>query len=167
MQKYKKKYINLQLNNNYMEDVYLGLGSNMGDRKQHLSDAIESIKNSIGVILKCSSIIETESWGFKSTPFLNQVILISTGLNPDQLLKQLQLIETKMGRIAKTNHNVQHLVYADRPIDIDILIYGLQKIQNEHLTIPHPRMFERDFVLIPLKEIIDGTKLQQIQKLYE
>jgi len=167
MQKYKKKYINLQLNNNYMEDVYLGLGSNMGDRKQHLSDAIESIKNSIGVILKCSSIIETESWGFKSTPFLNQVILISTELTPENLMKELQLIETKMGRIAKTNHNVQHLVYADRPIDIDILIYGLQKIQNEHLTIPHPRMFERDFVLIPLKEIIDGTKLQQIQKLYE
>ena len=150
-----------------MEDVFLGLGTNLGDREKHLSDAIELIKNAIGVVKKCSSIIETESWGFKSTPFLNQVILVSTDLTPLQLMKELQLIETKMGRISKTNHHVQNVVYADRPIDIDILIYGLQKIENEHLTIPHPRMFERDFVLIPLKELIDDAQLLQIKKLYE
>ena len=150
-----------------MEDVFLGLGSNIGDREKHLSDAIASIENTIGVVQKCSSIIETESWGFKSTPFLNQVILIATQLTPEHLMKELQLIETKMGRISKTNHNVQHVVYADRPIDIDILIYGLQKIETSQLIIPHPKIFERDFVLIPLKEIIDDTKLQQIQKLYK
>lgn len=150
-----------------MEDVFLGLGSNLGDRRKHLADAIESIQNSIGVVQKCSSIIETESWGFESTPFLNQVILISTTLTPDQLMKELQIIETKLGRKSKTNHNNSTVVYLDRPIDIDILTYGLQKIQNDHLTIPHPRMFERDFVLIPLKELIDDAQLLQIQKLHE
>lgn len=150
-----------------MEDVFLGLGSNLGDRMKHLSDALESIKNSIGVVQKCSSIIETESWGFKSSPFLNQVILVSTDLTPEQLMKELQIIETKLGRKSKTNHNSSNVVYVDRPIDIDILLYGLEKIKSEKLTIPHPRIFERDFVLIPLKELIDDTQLIQIQKLYE
>ncbi len=149
-----------------MEEVFLGLGSNMGDRKRYLTHAIEYIENTIGVVKKRSSVIETESWGFQSTPFLNQVILISTNLSPLQLMKELQTIETKLGRKTKTNPMGNNPVYTDRPIDIDILIYGLQKIQTPQLTIPHPKMFERDFVLIPLKEIINETLLQQIHSLY-
>lgn len=165
MQKYEKYYINLPFNFYSMEDVFLGLGSNMGDREMFLSNAIEQINRSIGVVKKCSSVIETESWGFSSAPFLNQVILISTDLTPENLMFELQKIEIKMGKASKTDHHVDHVVYVDRPIDIDILTFGLQKIKNELLTIPHPRMFERDFVMIPLKEIMDEQQLQQIQKL--
>ncbi|PKP21922.1 MAG: 2-amino-4-hydroxy-6-hydroxymethyldihydropteridine diphosphokinase [Bacteroidetes bacterium HGW-Bacteroidetes-20] len=148
-----------------MEDVFLGLGSNIGDRKRHLTQAIEYIEDTIGVVKKRSSVIETESWGFKSTPFLNQVILISTDLTPLELMKELQIIETKMGRKTKTNTFSNNPVYTDRPIDIDILIFGLQKIKMPQLNIPHPKMFERDFVLIPLREIIDHSLLQQIHTL--
>ena len=150
-----------------MIEVYIGLGSNKGDRMDYLNKAVDFIEQKGAKIIKKSSIIETESWGFISSPFLNQVILISTTLSPDQLMKELQIIETKLGRKSKTNHNNSTVVYLDRPIDIDILTYGLQKIQNDHLTIPHPRMFERDFVLIPLKELIDDAQLLQIQKLHE
>lgn len=148
-----------------MEDVFLGLGSNIGDRKRHLTQAIEYIEDTIGVVKKRSSVIETESWGFKSTPFLNQVILISTDLTPLELMKELQIIETQMGRKTKTNTFSNNPVYTDRPIDIDILIFGLQKIKMPQLNIPHPKMFERDFVLIPLREIIDHSLLQQIHTL--
>lgn len=165
MQKYEKYYINLHFNFYSMEDVFLGLGSNMGDRETHLLNAIKQINRSIGVVKKRSSVIETKSWGFSSAPFLNQVILISTDLTPQNLMLELQQIELKMGRRSKTDHHVDHVVYVDRPIDIDILIFGMQNIENELLTIPHPRMFERDFVMIPLKEIIDEKLLLKIQKL--
>lgn len=135
--------------------VYLGLGSNLGDREENIRRAIALIDSRVGKVVRQSSLIETEPWGFESTNrFLNGVILCETTLTPREVLKATQKIERELGRKKKTQHltlNTQH--YKDRPIDIDILLYGDLTIDEPDLKIPHPLMHERDFVMIPLKEI--------------
>ena len=142
-----------------MIEVYIGLGSNKGDRMDYLSKAVDFIEQNGAKIIKKSSIIETESWGFKSTPFLNQVILIETNLSPFQLLEQFQLIEKELGRNKKSKQIGNQVEYHDRTIDIDILLYGNQIINNKDLIIPHPEMQKRDFVMIPFQEIADEKAL--------
>ena len=129
--------------------VYLGLGSNLGEREQHIQKAITLINERVGEVIRQSTLIETEPWGFESSHcFLNGVVLCETQLSPRQLLNETQDIERELGRKQKTTLN-----YSDRPIDIDILLYDDLTIDESDLKIPHPLMQERDFVMIPLKEI--------------
>lgn len=146
-----------------MAKVFLGLGSNVGDRMGFLVKAQELIHTKVGVIIRKSSILETESWGFKSDPFLNQVILIDTVLEPLDLLTQLNLIEKELGRFEKTIRSENHVEYHDRTIDIDILIYDDLKWESEQLTLPHPNMHKRDFVMIPLAEIAEPELITKIK----
>ncbi len=134
-----------------LTDVYLGLGSNLGDRHAQLLTAIELLTQRVGRLVRCSSFIETAPWGFVSEhPFLNAVALFRTTLSPRELLTVTQDIERQLGRRQKSNGT-----YADRPIDIDILLYGDAVIDEPDLKIPHPLMHERDFVMRPLNEIIN------------
>ena len=138
-----------------MHQVYLGLGSNIGDRRQCIADAIRLISERVGTVLRQSSLIETEPWGFNSeNRFLNGVILCETSLTPRQVLKATQKIERALGRRQKSiGTDTDVLVYHDRPIDIDILLYDDLSVDEPDLKIPHPLMYERDFVMIPLNEI--------------
>ena len=145
-----------------MHRVYLGLGSNLGDRHQHLEQAISLINERVGEVIRRSSFIETEPWGFESgNTFLNGVILCETTLTPREVLKATQQIELELGKTRKhatlrsplsTFHSPLS-TYRDRPIDIDILLYDDLTIDEPDLKIPHPLMHQRDFVMIPLNEI--------------
>jgi 2-amino-4-hydroxy-6-hydroxymethyldihydropteridine diphosphokinase len=129
-----------------MATAYLGLGSNLGDRKQNLSQALGLL--SIYVMVdKVSSIYETEPIGYLEQPlFLNAVCRISVDLKPGKLLRLARRIEAELGRKPAFPN-------APRPIDIDILFYGDEVLNNKELTVPHPRLVERAFVLVPLAEI--------------
>ena len=139
-----------------MHQVYLGLGSNLGDREEHIRKAIALIGESIGLVIRQSSLIETEPWGFESANrFLNGVILVETTLTPRQLLKATQKIERQLGRKKKSTDSslLTPVSYSDRSIDIDILLYDDLTVDEPDLKIPHPLMEQRDFVMTPLNEI--------------
>lgn len=129
--------------------VYLGIGSNLDDREFNIEDALERIVENIGIISKVSSYYETEAWGFDSDDsFLNVAVEAETDLSPSEILETIMKIETRMGRIRD-----EKIRYASRIIDIDILLYGEQSVNEDGLNIPHPLMHERNFVLAPLAEI--------------
>jgi 2-amino-4-hydroxy-6-hydroxymethyldihydropteridine diphosphokinase len=129
--------------------LFLGLGSNLGDRAENIRKAVLLIQERVGEVVRQSSLIETEPWGFESDHcFLNGVILCETTLTPRQVLRATQKIERELGRKSKTTSS-----YADRPIVIDILLYDDLTVNEPDLKIPHPLMHERDFVMIPLREI--------------
>ncbi|GAB6976190.1 2-amino-4-hydroxy-6-hydroxymethyldihydropteridine diphosphokinase [Prevotella falsenii] len=131
--------------------VYLGLGSNLGNRKAILNEAISLIQNRVGEVVRQSSFLETEPWGFESpNNFLNACLCVSTRHAPHRLLETTQAIEKEMGRAHKTVNRQ----YQDRIIDIDILMIDDLKINEPDLKVPHPLMEERDFVMVPLKEIM-------------
>ena len=135
--------------------LYLSLGSNLGDRERILHRAIALIDGRVGTVQRVSSFIETEPWGFESEhPFLNAAVMVLTTLSPEQCLKETQQIERELGRTTKSKDGIYH----DRPIDIDLLMYGDLKLSTPTLTLPHPRMQERDFVMIPLREILPAIK---------
>lgn len=134
-----------------MNDAYLLLGSNLNDREHMLTEALAGIRDQVGEVLDVSSIYETEPWGFRSDePFLNQVVRVSTALSPSDLMRALLEIELELGRERKGPQ------YASRTIDIDILLYGDRVVDEPELVIPHPRMTERRFTLVPLCEINEG-----------
>ena len=128
--------------------VVLLLGSNLGDRFQNISNAVNAIKEFIGTIQKKSSLYETAAWGITDQPhFLNQVVVVHTILSAQQVIKKILFIEKQLGR--------ERLVkMGPRIIDIDILFYDDKIIEEENLIIPHPRLQERKFVLEPLNELI-------------
>ena len=131
--------------------VYLGLGSNLGDREANMEEAIRLIQERVGEIARRSSFIETAPWGFTSSHrFLNGAVLCLTEKSPREVLRLTQAIERQLGRETKTGAT-RH--YSDRPIDIDILLYDDLTVDEPDLKIPHPLMTERDFVMIPLNEI--------------
>ena len=137
-------------------EVYLGLGSNLGNRETNITRAIELIGERVGLVIRQSSLIETEPWGFESdNKFLNGVILVETTLTPRQLLTVTQKIERELGKRRKhsTRRSQDSSLFRDRPIDIDILLYDDLTIDEPDLKIPHPLMQDRDFVMIPLNEI--------------
>ncbi len=137
--------------------TYLSLGTNLGDKEHNLVSAITEIGRRIGPVKAQSAFLATEPWGFESeNTFLNAAIRVETELSPHALLKVTQQIERDMGRTQKSTVNCQlsTVTYHDRIIDIDILLYDDLRINTPKLTIPHPLMYERDFVLIPLKEIL-------------
>lgn len=131
-----------------MKRVFLSLGSNLGDRADNLQQAKNRIGELIGPVISASSLYETEPWGFESdNEFLNMVLCAETGLAPSGLLGRILMIESQLGRIRCETR------YSSRNIDIDILLYNSEIINEEALIIPHPRMHERRFVMIPLAEI--------------
>lgn len=138
--------------------VYLGLGSNLGNRKSNLERAIRRIRKRVGKVVKISTFITTEPWGFESpNAFLNGVISCQTALSPREVLQVTQEIEREMGRTKNTGVQSTNRQYKDRIIDIDILLYDDLTVDEPDLKIPHPLMQERDFVMIPLNEIRGGT----------
>ena len=147
-------------------DLYLSLGSNQGDRRKNIEDALSCLNIELKTDYKAvSSIIETEPWGFESEDrFLNAAVHyeldMPEGYNPEaealMILEICKKIERMLGRTGEPEYdNAGHRIYRSRPIDIDILLFGDNNIDYEELTIPHKLMYERDFVMIPLKEIND------------
>lgn len=133
-----------------MATVYLGLGSNLGDREAHLAEATRKIGERVGAVLARSSFYHTKPWGYTSThDYVNACLEVDTPLSPQDLLLVTQAIEREMGRAHKTVDGQ----YQDRVIDIDILLYDQLRLLTPTLTIPHPLMAERDFVTKPLSEI--------------
>ena len=132
-----------------MSLVYLGLGTNLGDKPSNLNQAVNVLSMEVGNVLRVSSFITSVPWGFDSeNVFLNAVVLVETTLSPFDLLAKTQEIERNMGRSAKTSSG-----YEDRIIDIDILLYDNLIVDQPALKIPHRLIAKRDFVLIPLLEI--------------
>ena len=130
-----------------LQAVHLLLGSNLGNRKEILDKAIELIIQKIGVIVSQSKDYETKPWGVTDQPdFLNLAITIHTKLKPLEILEQTQAIENQLGRVRKEK-------WGARLIDIDLMFYGNEIIDEPNLKVPHPLMQERDFALIPLAEI--------------
>ncbi|OHO30000.1 2-amino-4-hydroxy-6-hydroxymethyldihydropteridine diphosphokinase [Staphylococcus sp. HMSC034C12] len=146
-----------------MVQAYLGLGSNIGDRKQQLLKAIDLIENIKGIkVTKQSSIYETAPIGYTDQPnFLNLCLEIETELSPQQLLKHCLDIEQQL-------HRVREIRWGPRTLDIDILLYSDNIIETDNLSIPHPRMQERAFVLIPLNDIASDKKDPRLnQKIHD
>lgn len=132
-----------------MSVAYLGLGTNLGDREDNLRSAVSAIAKKMSVCQQ-SSLYETAAWGFTDQPdFLNQVIRVETDLTPLRLLNFLKKTELKLGRVANFR-------YGPRQIDLDILFYDDLIKKTKRLQIPHPRLAERAFVLVPLNEIASG-----------
>ncbi len=183
-----------------LHTVYLGLGSNLGDKQANIRLAIKKIGELVGVVERQSALYDSEPWGFESeNMFVNAVVRVATELTPLQLLRVTQQIERDMGRKKKmtpirssevqefrsADNSTSHLsvlnsqfstqsqsltshpspltskkrVYHDRPIDIDILLYDDWTVDEPELKIPHPLMQERDFVMVPLREIIDEDQV--------
>ncbi len=133
-----------------MHQVYLGLGTNLGDKEANLKAAIEEIRKRVGEIISLSAFYASEPWGFESeNSFLNAVCCVMSDFSPMEILSITQQIERELGRKTKSVGGI----YSDRMIDIDILLYDDLQIHTPELTIPHPLMWERDFVMIPLREI--------------
>ncbi|MEA4974117.1 MAG: 2-amino-4-hydroxy-6-hydroxymethyldihydropteridine diphosphokinase [Paludibacter sp.] len=131
--------------------TYLGLGSNLGHKKANIDNAIRKIEAVVGWVIRRSDYYVSAPWGFESEhDFVNVVICVETALQPLELLLRLQEIEQEMGRKQKSVGGV----YADRVIDIDILLYEDLVIDFPELKVPHPLMKERDFVMKPLNEIL-------------
>ena len=139
--------------------AHLSIGTNIGNRKQNLNNAVKLLNELCGVITKQSSIYETSAWGFESeNSFYNIAVEINTNFLPQKLLDNLFIIENKLGRI-RTNGG-----YTDRLIDIDILFYEKEIINTDRLQIPHPLMQARNFVLYPMAEICPEFKHSKFNK---
>lgn len=141
-----------------MNKVYLSLGGNLGDRTKRLAQARRLIEEKIGPIIQQSSIYETKAWGIENQPdFLNQVVIIETNLSPQKTLSIALAIELLLGRVRTQK-------WYKRTIDIDILFYEDLILEKEQLTIPHPFISERNFVLAPLAEIVPEFLHPVLQK---
>ena len=133
-----------------MAKVYLGLGTNLGDKKENLRVAVEKINEKIVKVTSLSSFYETAPWGFDSdNSFLNAVACVQTDYKPLEVLARTQQIERELGRTHKSVNGV----YSDRLIDVDLLLYDQLILDTPELKLPHPLMTQRSFVMDPLKEI--------------
>lgn len=142
-----------------MAKVFIGLGSNIGDRKSNIKKAIKLLSNNGIRIVRLSKIIETKPQGGPPQPkFLNAAMSIRTELKPRELLKKLKRIEKEMGR-------VKGVRFGPRIIDLDILFYGDLRLKTKHLEIPHPRIWERQFVYGPLRSIISASRLKKFKEI--
>lgn len=142
-----------------MIKLYLLLGGNLGDKSQAFKETTKLINEKVGKITRQSHIYETEPWGFESSDlFWNQVLELAVLISPQEVLNSTQQIEHQLGRTRAAQH------YDSRIIDIDILFYGDQIISLENLTIPHPRIQDRKFALVPLNEIAPDLIHPVLQK---
>lgn len=139
-----------------MTIAYLGIGSNIGDKRAYIQAAIEKISLAAGIkLLRVASLYETAPWGKEDQDwFLNTVAEIDTDLTPQMLLQELFKIEQELGRI-------RNIRWGPRTIDLDLLLYGEETIDSAELQVPHPRMAERAFVLVPLWELCPDKILPQ------
>jgi len=143
-----------------MNLVYLSLGSDLGNRRAHLLQAVGHISEKIGTVLSLSSVYETKPWGFESeNDFLNMMVCIETTLSPADVLNCTQEVEKAMGRTKKTDGS-----YCDRIIDIDLIAYDDLIIRTEKLQLPHPLFHRRRFVLEPFNEIAQDYIHPVLQK---
>ena len=143
-----------------MASVYLGLGTNIGNKRKNMVTAAALLAERAGDVLSLSSFYETEPWGFDSeNTFLNAALELETSWSPMELLHLTQQIEREMGRTQKSDGS-----YHDRIIDIDILLYGNEIIHTEELVVPHPLMQQRLFVMQPLAEIAPSLVHPVLQK---
>ena len=130
-----------------MEEAYLLLGSNLGESRKYILDAIGYIENQVGEVIAQSSLYQTASWGKRDQPdFINQVVQVKTKLDPQQLLENILVIEKKLGRERSEK-------WGSRTIDIDLLFFGDQIVNADNLVVPHPYLHQRRFTLMPLMEI--------------
>ena len=136
--------------------IYLSLGSNLGNRKDQLSGARELIGNYVGRVVKQSRLFESPPWGYESkNRYINCCLAVETGLDAFRVMEELLSVEHTLGRPVRGDMHAsspEHK-YADRLIDIDLLLYGDLVMDHPGLKVPHPRMGERKFVLLPLAEI--------------
>lgn len=138
-----------------MATLYLSLGTNLGDRRSNLENALTHIAREVGTVISSSDVIETEPWGFDSSnSFLNMAVKVETLLQPLEVLHATQDIERQMGRSEKSVNRE----YKDRLIDIDLLLYDDIVMNTPELTIPHPLMYQREFVMKPLLQIAPELK---------
>lgn len=138
------------------ERVYFSIGSNIGDRAANIMEALDRMDKAFGRHWSAlSDLIETESWGFEGADFVNAACMYELDSDPWKTLEACKRIEREMGRdeVIETGSDGRR-VYHDRVIDIDILLYGDRRVQSAALTIPHPLMTERDFVMRPLRQIL-------------
>ena len=141
-----------------MKTIYLQIGSNIGDRNHYIDEAKKQIEKKIGKIHASSKIYETQAWGIRSQrDFLNVVIKVSTNFDPNKILKISQQIESDLGRIRKEK-------WGERCIDIDILFINNEIIKLKNLTVPHPHIQDRKFILRPLCDIASNLKHPIIKK---
>jgi 2-amino-4-hydroxy-6-hydroxymethyldihydropteridine diphosphokinase len=141
-----------------MNKVVIGLGGNLGQRHLFLSEAVRLIGNDIGAVSASSGIYETAAWGMTGDAFLNQVVEAYTMLSSEDVLRILLKIEQRLGR-KRTG-----IGFSSRTLDLDILFYGDEIIESEHLTVPHPAIAERRFVLTPLVELDPSYIHPQLKK---
>ena len=136
-----------------MHKVFLGIGGNIGDKQLNFTKVAHLANDRLGNIIKKSSIYETPPWGFLSEDyFWNQVFLIETEINPENLLEEIREIEAEFGRKRESDR------YSSREMDIDILYFDDIYVETEKLVIPHPKLHNRKFVLVPLVEIAPDFK---------
>ena len=132
------------------ESVFVLLGSNLGDRELLVNQACRMMGERCGEIVAKSRLFESEPWGFQSEHwFLNMVVRLATPLSPDALMQELLNIEKELGR----DRTVQHEGYVSRPMDLDILYYGDEIIDTQLVIVPHPRLHQRRFTLLPLCDV--------------
>lgn len=140
--------------------IYLSLGSNQGNKLENLQKAIDQIAQKIGAIQKIAAVYKTPALGFEGNDFFNTCIKVSTYLPPETLIKRIFEIEENLGRVRTDSDN-----YTNRTIDIDVLLFDDEIIFSRELIVPHPRMLDRRFVLIPLSEIASNT-IHPVEKKY-
>lgn len=134
------------------ERIFIGLGSNLGDRERHLREALDALARRAGRVLGTSGLFASPAWGFDGLPFLNQVAELRSELHPEALLKVLLHVEADAGRIR------HHAGYANRVLDLDLLYYGNRCQSGQQLTMPHPEIPKRRFVLAPLAALAPEWK---------
>jgi 2-amino-4-hydroxy-6-hydroxymethyldihydropteridine diphosphokinase len=149
-----------------MNEIFILLGGNLGDKSKIFEETRKLIGERIGLITRRSSVYVTEPWGFESELFWNQALVVTTTLNPNEILRLTQTIERIMGRIKKSDY------YEARVMDIDLLFYNDLILKTSSLTLPHPKIEDRRFVLVPLNEIapdkchpVSGMKVHDMLRL--
>lgn len=155
-----------------MASVVLITGGNVGNAEQTLGEAARLIDAEVGQVVRHSQIYRTKAWGFEAEDFRNQVLVVESELEPMQVLEAVNDIERRLGRNRAEEQEIKSATgarYASRSIDIDILFYDDLVVESERLTLPHPRIAEREFVLKPLAEVVaewrhpmSGKSVQQM-----
>jgi deoxyguanosine kinase len=144
---------------NYQHQVILSIGSNQGNRLQHIESAIAAIHLEVGTVVKVSRLYETPSWGFESEPFYNCALVMHSQKSAHEILEKVLGIEQKLGRVRSENEG-----YQSRVIDIDVIAFDEEIILSENLQVPHPAMQERMFVLVPMRDLDLDWKHPILQK---
>lgn len=150
--------------------VILG-GGNVGDVEARLQQAEQLLQQRVGNVCRSSDPMRTLAWGFEAEePFTNRAFVIETTLSAEQVLEHLLTIERELGRNREEEYREKMLrgeAYASRMIDLDILLYGEERIVTPHLQVPHPRVLQREFALAPLEQVMGWSREQSVAKIMD